>query len=538
MKLRPMRLLAVAWCRALVVRRLRRRRRRRRRHRRPPAGRERRSEGDDHRVRRRVADRRVRRGRHRVRGRQPRRHGRVQLRRLVGAARADPRRAPGRRVRLGQHLEHGPGRRGGAAADPQTFVANQLQIAVPAGNPGGVTGLADFADADLLIGLCAEEVPCGQFGREALANAGVTPSIDTNEPDVRSLLTKVEAGELDAGIVYVTDVLSAGDAVEGIEIPADENVIATYPIAALDRRRQRARWPTRSSTSCCPTTARRSSRPTASTAHDPAACGREEDRGQGRTPWALVPLAAVAVAFVALPVRRPAAAGAVDRPRRPLGRPVVTDALRLSLTTAFAATGLSLRVRHPAGVGARPHPVPRPLRRPGARHPADGAAAGRRRRRAALRLRAPRPARRAGLRLDRVPAAVLDLGRRRRQHVRRHAVPRAHRRGRPPRPPTPATRTPPPPSAPAGGRSSGASPSPTPRRRSSPAPCCAGPGPSASSAPPSPSPATSRAAPRRMPLAVFLALESDRDAAIALSLVLIAVSLAVLLPLRDRWLAA
>ena len=61
----------------------------------------------------------------------------------------------------------------------------------------------------------------------------MTPSIDTNEPDVRSLLTKVEADELDAGIVYVTDVQSAGDAVEGIDIPAEDNVIATYPIAAL-----------------------------------------------------------------------------------------------------------------------------------------------------------------------------------------------------------------------------------------------------------------------------------------------------------------
>ncbi len=122
---------------------------------------------------------------------------------------------------------------GGAAADPATFVESQLQIAVPAGNPAGITGLADFANGDLLIGLCAEEVPCGQFGRETLTNAGVTPAIDTNEPDVRSLLTKVEAGELDAGIVYVTDVLSAGDAVGGIDIPADENVIAAYPIASL-----------------------------------------------------------------------------------------------------------------------------------------------------------------------------------------------------------------------------------------------------------------------------------------------------------------
>jgi molybdate transport system substrate-binding protein len=122
---------------------------------------------------------------------------------------------------------------GGAAEKSEPFVRNQLQIAIPDGNPMGVTGLADFADADLLIGLCAEEVPCGEFGREALANAGVTASIDTNEPDVRSLLTKIEAGELDAGIVYVTDVQSAGDAVDGIDIPAEDNVIATYPIAAL-----------------------------------------------------------------------------------------------------------------------------------------------------------------------------------------------------------------------------------------------------------------------------------------------------------------
>jgi molybdate transport system substrate-binding protein len=121
----------------------------------------------------------------------------------------------------------------GAASDPQDFVTNLLEIAVPAGNEAGVTGLDDFANADLLIGLCAEEVPCGEFGREALANAGVTPSVDTNEPDVRSLLTKVEAGDLDAGIVYVTDVLAAGDAVEGIDIPADDNVVATYPIATL-----------------------------------------------------------------------------------------------------------------------------------------------------------------------------------------------------------------------------------------------------------------------------------------------------------------
>jgi molybdate transport system substrate-binding protein len=93
--------------------------------------------------------------------------------------------------------------------------------------------LEDFARDELFIGLCAEDVPCGEFAREALADAGVTPAIDTNEPDVRSLLTKVEEGELDAGIVYVTDVLSTEGAVEGVDIPEDQNVIAEYPIVAL-----------------------------------------------------------------------------------------------------------------------------------------------------------------------------------------------------------------------------------------------------------------------------------------------------------------
>jgi molybdate transport system substrate-binding protein len=117
--------------------------------------------------------------------------------------------------------------------EPEVFVTNELEIAVPAGNPGDVDGLDDFGDADLNIGLCAEEVPCGQFGREALASAGVTPAQDTDEPDVRSLLTKVEAGDLDAGLVYHTDVLAAGDEVEGVEVPDEHNVIAEYPLAAL-----------------------------------------------------------------------------------------------------------------------------------------------------------------------------------------------------------------------------------------------------------------------------------------------------------------
>jgi len=122
---------------------------------------------------------------------------------------------------------------GEVSGDPRTFVRNRLEIVVPAGNPGGVSGLADFARRELLIGLCGEGVPCGDFARAALAKAGVEASIDTNELDVRALLTKVAVDELDAAIVYSTDVAAAGDSVEGIEISAEYNVVAAYPIAML-----------------------------------------------------------------------------------------------------------------------------------------------------------------------------------------------------------------------------------------------------------------------------------------------------------------
>jgi molybdate transport system substrate-binding protein len=122
---------------------------------------------------------------------------------------------------------------GEVAGESEVFAKNLLQIAVPSGNPASVTGLEDFARPELLIGLCAEEVPCGDFARDSLAKAGVTPVIDTNEPDVRALLNKVEAGELDAGITYVTDVASTEGAVDGVDIPVSQNVIAEYPIAVL-----------------------------------------------------------------------------------------------------------------------------------------------------------------------------------------------------------------------------------------------------------------------------------------------------------------
>lgn len=122
----------------------------------------------------------------------------------------------------------------GLAHDPELFATNALEIAVPAGNPAGVDGLEDLARRDLLIGLCAVEVPCGALGRQVLDDVGVIAAPDTDEPDVRALLTKIAVGELDAGIVYRTDVRAAGDDVEGIEIRDEVNVVAEYPIAVLD----------------------------------------------------------------------------------------------------------------------------------------------------------------------------------------------------------------------------------------------------------------------------------------------------------------
>ena len=124
---------------------------------------------------------------------------------------------------------------GGAVEESavQVFANNRPEIAVPAGNPGGVEGLDDFARDELLVGLCAEDVPCGKFARTVLDEAGIVPAIDTNEVDVKALLGKIEGDDLDVGMVYHTDVVAAGDAVEGIEIPEEENVIAVYPIAPL-----------------------------------------------------------------------------------------------------------------------------------------------------------------------------------------------------------------------------------------------------------------------------------------------------------------
>jgi molybdate transport system substrate-binding protein len=121
----------------------------------------------------------------------------------------------------------------GAAVTPQVFARNLLQIAVPWSNPAGISDLEDFADPGLMIGLCAASYPCGADALEALALAGITPSIDNTEEGSRALLNEIEARELDAGIVFATDVAAEAGYVEGIAIPDEFQAAETYQIVAL-----------------------------------------------------------------------------------------------------------------------------------------------------------------------------------------------------------------------------------------------------------------------------------------------------------------
>jgi molybdate transport system substrate-binding protein len=122
---------------------------------------------------------------------------------------------------------------GRADGEPQVFTSNVLQIAVPAGNPAGVTGLEDFTRADLALALCAPEVPCGSAAADVFEAAGVTPAPDTYEEDVRAAVTKVEIGEVDAALVYASDVVAAGDAVDGVAFPEAEDAVNRYLVCVL-----------------------------------------------------------------------------------------------------------------------------------------------------------------------------------------------------------------------------------------------------------------------------------------------------------------
>ncbi len=114
----------------------------------------------------------------------------------------------------------------------EPVATNAIVLAVPGDNPAQIVNLESFAEDDPIIGLCAEEVPCGQLGAAVLAAAGVEPAVDTFEPSARALVGKVELGEVDGALVYDTDVIASSDLV-AIGEPFTEAGTTTYVAASL-----------------------------------------------------------------------------------------------------------------------------------------------------------------------------------------------------------------------------------------------------------------------------------------------------------------
>jgi molybdate transport system substrate-binding protein len=128
----------------------------------------------------------------------------------------------------------------GDAASATDFVSNTMEIAVPPKNPARIAKVSDLAKKGVKVALCQVAVPCGATAVKVFANAKVKVVPVTQEVDVKSTLSKVTLGEVDAGVVYVTDVRAAGASVQGIEIPANINASTTYPIARLTGSKNRA----------------------------------------------------------------------------------------------------------------------------------------------------------------------------------------------------------------------------------------------------------------------------------------------------------
>ena len=121
----------------------------------------------------------------------------------------------------------------GNASDPVNFAKNKAEVAVPPNNPGKVTSVKDLAKSSVKVALCQPQVPCGVVAAEVFKNVGIKVKPVTQQPDVKSVLTQVETGNVDAGMVYVTDVMAAGSKVKGVPIPAADNATTTYPIATI-----------------------------------------------------------------------------------------------------------------------------------------------------------------------------------------------------------------------------------------------------------------------------------------------------------------
>jgi molybdate transport system substrate-binding protein len=128
------------------------------------------------------------------------------------------------------------------AASGQVFASNRMVVILPPGNPGQVHRLEDLARPGVKLVLTAEQVPAGAYARRVLENLNglygesfdqsVLRNVVSNEENVRQAVSKVQLGEADAGIVYLSDA-AAIPALQTLAIPDEMNETALYPIATV-----------------------------------------------------------------------------------------------------------------------------------------------------------------------------------------------------------------------------------------------------------------------------------------------------------------
>jgi molybdate transport system substrate-binding protein len=122
---------------------------------------------------------------------------------------------------------------GGTEGDPQLFATNHLQMVVPKDNAANIQRFSDLEKPGVKYVVCVDTAPCGKLASKVLAATGTKAEPASEEVDVKAVLSKVELGEADAGLVYATDAVAGGDKVKPIDIPTSNENLNTYPIAAL-----------------------------------------------------------------------------------------------------------------------------------------------------------------------------------------------------------------------------------------------------------------------------------------------------------------
>ncbi len=126
----------------------------------------------------------------------------------------------------------------GTDGDPEVFATNHLVLAVPRGNPAGITSLEDLARPGVKLVVCVDTAPCGKLAAKVLAASGTAAKPASEEVDVKAVLSKVELDEADAGLVYASDVATAEGMVEQVDLPTGDDNLNRYPIAALSEARE------------------------------------------------------------------------------------------------------------------------------------------------------------------------------------------------------------------------------------------------------------------------------------------------------------